>query len=79
MTSQQCIGLFAPARTPTAIIDQIARANHDALAKPDYQQMLIETGFVPDLDSSPAKFQRLIADEIIKWTPIVKALDVKID
>jgi tripartite-type tricarboxylate transporter receptor subunit TctC len=79
MTSQQSIGLFAPARTPTAIIEQIALANHNALAEPDYQKMLIETGFVPDLDSSPAKFQRLIEDEIIKWTPIVRALDIKID
>jgi tripartite-type tricarboxylate transporter receptor subunit TctC len=79
MTSQQSIGLFAPARTPTAIIEQIALANHNALAEPDYQKMLIETGFVPDLDSSPAKFQRIIEDEIIKWTPIVRALDIKID
>lgn len=79
MTSQQCIGLFAPARTPAAIVDQIALANHNALAEPDYQKMLVETGFVPDLDSSPAKFQRLIEDEIIKWTPIVRALDIKID
>ena len=79
MASQQCIGLFAPARTPVAIVEQIALANHNALAKPDYQKMLVETGFVPDLDSSPAKFQRLIEDEIIKWTPIVRALDIKID
>jgi len=79
MTSQQCIGLFAPARTPVAIVDQIARANHNALAEPDYQKMLVETGFVPDLDSSPAKFQRLIEDEIVRWTPIVRALDIKID
>lgn len=79
MTSQQCIGLFAPARTPTAIIGQIARANHDALARPDYQKFLDETGFTPDVDSSPAKFRRLIEDEIAKWTPIVKALDIKID
>ena len=50
-----------------------------ALAEPGYQKMLIETGFVPDLDSSPAKLQRLIEDEIVKWTPIVRALDVKID
>ena len=79
MASQQCIGLFAPARTPTAIVDQIALANHNALAEPDYQKMLVETGFVPDLDSSPAKFQRVIEEEIISWTPIVRALDIKID
>jgi tripartite-type tricarboxylate transporter receptor subunit TctC len=79
MISQQCIGLFAPARTLPAIVDQIALANHNALAEPAYQKMLVETGFVPDLDSSPAKLQRLIEDEIIKWTPIVRALDIKID
>ena len=79
MVSQQSIGLFAPTRTPAAIIDQIARANHDALAKPDYQNFLIETGFTPDVNSSPTKFRRLIEDEIAKWTPIVTALDIKID
>jgi tripartite-type tricarboxylate transporter receptor subunit TctC len=79
MISQQCIGLFAPARTPTAIIDQIARANHDALTRPGYRKSLVETGFTPDLDSSPTKFRRLIKDEIAKWTPIVRSLDIKLD
>jgi tripartite-type tricarboxylate transporter receptor subunit TctC len=79
MVSQQLIGLFAPAGTASAIIAQIAQANHALLAQPDYQKMLVETGFEPDLDSSPEIFRRRIAAEIAQWTPIVRALGIKID
>jgi tripartite-type tricarboxylate transporter receptor subunit TctC len=79
MVSQQSIGLFAPAGTPRAIIDQIAQANHAALAEPTYQHMLLDTGFEPDIDSSPEKFRRLIEAEIVKWTPLVAAIGIKID
>jgi tripartite-type tricarboxylate transporter receptor subunit TctC len=36
MISQQSIGLFAPAGTPKAIIEQIARATRTALAEQSY-------------------------------------------
>jgi tripartite-type tricarboxylate transporter receptor subunit TctC len=79
MVSQQLIGLFAPAGTPGEILDQIAEANHAALAELSYQRMLVETGFEPDIDSSPKRFRRLIEDEIARWTPIVTSLGIKID
>jgi tripartite-type tricarboxylate transporter receptor subunit TctC len=79
MISQQSIGLFAPAGTPRAIVDRIAQANHSALAHPAYQELLLKTGFEPDIDSSPEKFRRLIEDEIAKWTPIVASIGIKID
>lgn len=79
MISQQSIGLFAPAGTATEIIDQIAEANHALLAEADYQKMLVETGFEPDRDSSPKLFRQRIEAEIVKWTPIVRALGLKID
>jgi len=79
MISQQLIGLFAPAGTAAAIIGQIAQANHALLAEVDYQKMLIETGFEPDVDSSPDIFRHRIEAEIAKWTPIVQELGIKID
>jgi tripartite-type tricarboxylate transporter receptor subunit TctC len=79
MISQQSIGLFAPAGTAKAIIKQIAAANHALLAQSDYQKMLVETGFEPDADSSPEIFGRRIEAEIMKWTPIVQELGVRID
>jgi tripartite-type tricarboxylate transporter receptor subunit TctC len=79
MVSQQLIGLFAPAGTAKAIIMQIAQANHALLGESDYQKMLVETGFEPDVDSSPEIFRRRIEAEIAKWTPIVQELGIKID
>jgi len=79
MISQQSIGLFAPAGTPEPIIAQIAQVTRVALAEPGYRRMLIESGFEPDLDSTPEKFRRLLEDEIARWTPLVKAIGVKLD
>jgi tripartite-type tricarboxylate transporter receptor subunit TctC len=79
MISQQSIGLFAPAGTAKAIVSQIAAANHALLAESGYQKMLVETGFEPDVDSSPEKFGRRIEAEIVKWTPIVQELGIRID
>jgi tripartite-type tricarboxylate transporter receptor subunit TctC len=79
MISQQSIGLFAPAGTPQAIIEQIAQATRTALAQRTYQQMLIESGFEPDIDSTPEKFRRLIEDDLARWAPLVKAIGLKLD
>ncbi len=40
---------------------------------------MIEGGFEPTPDSNPEKFQRMLADDVALWTPIVKALGLKID
>ena len=79
MISQQSIGLFAPAKTPRPIIEQIAKASRTALAQQTYQQLLIESGFEPDVDSTPEAFRRLIEEDIARWAPIVKAIGVKLD
>lgn len=79
MISQQSIGLLAPIGTPKAIIEQIARATHTAISELAYQKVLIESGFEPDVDSSPEKFRRLIEDDIARWTPLVRAIGLKLD
>jgi len=79
MVSQQSIGLFAPAGTPNAIIEQISQATRAALADATYRQMLIESGFEPDIDSTPDKFRRLIGEDIARWSPLVKAIGLKLD
>jgi tripartite-type tricarboxylate transporter receptor subunit TctC len=73
------IGLFAPAGTSKAIIAQVGQASRTALAEPAYQQLLVASGFEPDLDSNPEKFRRVINDDIARWAPLVKAIGVKID
>jgi tripartite-type tricarboxylate transporter receptor subunit TctC len=79
MVSQQLIGLFAPAGTRKPIIELIAKASAKALAEKAYQEMLIESGFEPDVDSNAEKFRRLIDDDIAHWTPLVKEIGLRLD
>ena len=79
LTVTATLGLLAPAGTPSPIIEQIAQATRNALADSAYQQMLIETGYEPILDSSPEQFRQSLAADVALWTPVVKALALKID
>jgi tripartite-type tricarboxylate transporter receptor subunit TctC len=79
MTVTGSIGLLAPAGTPIGIIEQIAQASRTAVAEPAYQQMLIEAGIEPTLDSGPKKFAGSLAADVALWAPVVKALGLKID
>jgi tripartite-type tricarboxylate transporter receptor subunit TctC len=79
LTVTATLGLLAPAKTPTPIIEQIAQATRTALTERAYQQMLIEAGFEPILDSTPEKLRRSLAADVALWTPVVKALGLKID
>jgi tripartite-type tricarboxylate transporter receptor subunit TctC len=79
MISEQSIGLFAPAGTPAAIIDQIYQASRSVLAEQSFQRMLIESGFEPDLDSNPQAFRRLIEADIARWAPLVAAIGLRLD
>jgi tripartite-type tricarboxylate transporter receptor subunit TctC len=79
MTVTGSIGLLAPAGTPIGIIEEIAQATRGAVAEPAYRQMLIDAGMESTLDSSPEKFRRTLAADVALWTPVVKALGLKID
>jgi len=73
------IGLAAPAGTPAGIIEQIAQATRAVVAEPDFKQMLIDAGIEPTPNSSPEKFRLSLAADVALWTPVVKALGLKID
>ena len=79
MTVTGSIGLLAPAGTPNGIIEQIAQATRTALAERALQQTLLDAGIEPTLDSNPEKFRRSLAADVALWTPVVKALGLKID
>jgi tripartite-type tricarboxylate transporter receptor subunit TctC len=74
---EQFMGLFAPAGTPKPVIDQIARATKQIMSNEEFQGKLIAQGFDPVLDSDPAKVARYLKDEIVRWTPVLKAAGMK--
>jgi tripartite-type tricarboxylate transporter receptor subunit TctC len=72
-------GLFGPAGIPKTIVDQIAQATRTAMLDENFQKPMITSGFEPILDSGPDAAQRMIADELGRWAPIMKATGFKVE
>ena len=77
--SQQVLGLFAPAGTPKPIIAQLDEANHRAMADAPYRQSLVDAAVIPVPDWTVAQFDEFMRTEIARWTPLVKAIGVRLD
>jgi tripartite-type tricarboxylate transporter receptor subunit TctC len=71
-------GLFAPAGVPKPIVDQIAAATKAAMTDAEVQRAIVNSGFEPILDSGPAQAQKAVADELARWTPIIRATGFKV-
>ena len=79
MIAQNFLGVFAPAGTPKPIIDQIAQATRTAMADPQFEQAFVAAGFEPIRDSGPEQTRRFVEDEVARWTPVIKAIGLKLE
>jgi tripartite-type tricarboxylate transporter receptor subunit TctC len=79
MVAESFNGLFAPAAVQRPILDRIAEATRAIAAEEDFQKRLAISGFETILDSSPEGAQRLVREELARWTPIMKATDFKLE
>ena len=71
-------GLVVPAATPAAVVQKINAEVGAILKQPEIVQKMNGFGF--DLvGGTPADFAALIASEAARWTPVVKALGIKVD
>ena len=71
------MGVFAPAGTPRPIIDRIANASRRVMLDKEFQNRLIQAGFEPVPDSGPEQTAKFIKEELVRWTPLLKTLDIK--
>lgn len=69
-------GLIAPAKTPGPVIEAMARAVNDALRHPSLRDKL-HAQYMEPLGTSPAEFKAFVAEEMRRWTPVVRAAMVK--
>jgi tripartite-type tricarboxylate transporter receptor subunit TctC len=69
-------GLFAPAKTDPVIVARLNQAVAAALEDPDVRAKLAETG-LRIVGDSPADFAAFLAQEIEKFSVIVKAANIK--
>jgi tripartite-type tricarboxylate transporter receptor subunit TctC len=65
-------GLFAPAGTPAAVVDQINADVNAVLAEPAIREALRKQGLVPG-GGARADFAALIAAESARWGPLIAA------
>jgi tripartite-type tricarboxylate transporter receptor subunit TctC len=66
--------MFAPKGTPKPIVDKLNDAIVKALDDENVRKRLLELGSdIPNKEGrSPAALAKLVADEVAKWTPIMK-------
>jgi len=70
-------GLIAPAKTPDAIIAKIHAAVVDAL-EPTIREKLA-TQLMEPIPTTPAQFRAKIDADLARWSPIIKALNLRIN
>lgn len=63
--------IAAPARTPPAVVDRLAREIARAIAAPDVRERLAAAGVTPR-SSTPAELRRLLAADIDKWRAVIE-------
>ena len=71
-------GMWAPAGTPKEIVSRLNQSVARILKLPEVQERLRAGGAEP-AHSTPEGFARAIAQDIAKWSKVVKAGNIKID
>jgi len=72
------MGLIAPARTPDAVIARIHDEVVEAIKSPEVREKLALQLMEP-IGNSPAEFRANINAEIVRWAPVIKAADIRIN
>jgi tripartite-type tricarboxylate transporter receptor subunit TctC len=75
----QFMGVFAPGGTPRPIVDTIAAATHAVMGGKEFQEKLIKAGFDPVTDSGPDQTAKFVHDELVRWTPLLKASGIQMN
>ena len=71
-------GLFAPAKTPRAIITRLNGEVVQILHSPDIKAIFLKEGAEP-VGNKPEEFAAILKSESVKWTKLVQASGMKAD
>ena len=70
--------LFAPAKTPPAIVARMQKAIARTIELPEVKQKLLEQGG-DTVGSTPEQLDRVVKDELRKWAEVIRAAKIKVD
>ena len=71
------IGFGVPANTPRQAIDILNKQINAAIVDPKVKGRLTDLGGMVLPPGTPADFGKMIADDIAKWTRVVKSAGLK--
>lgn len=77
-TAISWIGLFAPAKTPPAVINRINEALTLTLRKPEVLAQLEKVALPSGLMSSTEEFQKFVSAEYIRWGDVLKQANIEL-
>lgn len=69
-------GLFAPAKTPQPVIEQIAKAVEEALKRPDVVSRLAAIGF-DARGAGPAAAAAQVRANVVRWSELLRTAGIK--
>ena len=71
-------GIFAPARTPQALIDKLHAEIVRALQKPDIKELLSKQAMQP-VGDTPQEFAAFLQKDIAMWKEVAAAANVSVE
>jgi tripartite-type tricarboxylate transporter receptor subunit TctC len=72
-------GLFAPAKIPRPVLNQIHAAVLKTMEVPEMKEQLAKQLMSVVVNRSPAEYQSFIEDEVRKWSRVVIDNDIKVE
>ncbi len=72
-------GLFAPAKTPDAILDKIEKSAKEAMKNPKWEEALARDGLEQPPERSRAEFAKFVVDEHTFWGKTLKKLNIDME
>ena len=72
------VGIFAPAKTPPAIVNLLSQEIVKILRKPEVNEMLFESG-IAALGSTPEDFAARVKADIDRWRKVIKDTGIRVE
>ena len=78
MTGGSWIGMLAPSKVPTAVLNKLSTELQAAIDSPDVHAKLIEYGIDP-VGGTPAQFNTFMQSESKRWAQVVKQANIRLE
>ena len=72
-------GFIGPAKVPAATVERLNKEINAILNRPDIRDKLVQQGFDIAPPAPAGAFGKIIADDLAKWVPLIKAAGARAD